>query len=619
MQQFDRYREPAEGENMPITQDGIPSVMARNGGVAMKHGGALSVAAQHVQAAGSGKDKILVHINPDEYRELIRKHGPVTYNEETGLPQLGFFSTLGSILKTVAPIAVSLIPGIGPITGAALGAGIGAVTSGGKLSGILSGAAMGGLGGGINALGVAQGATPLGGFSGWNKLFENGIGSAFSKVGDLATTGLLGKAGATGVSGILSQATSPLALGLLGAAANPQTSESGASGATWPKFPWQTGSGGQASAGPNIVAPTLSNWQPQSLASPSIQKASFIQTPSGEILEVPAQAGTKLPNYAMMQNPYVQAPMAGVKPVYARTGGLAQVKKYADGGGPVMVPLSAQELQAQGMDWEHFGEKPRPAGLQSFFRQATPVATPVTPTTPTTPTTTQPGTVNIDTSKYWDPVTGKYMGGWPGIDQYLKDQGIDKTQIKQAPPVTQSDWDKINANYGTAYQNAISAGMTPEQWIASPEFSNWQNTVLGAVSNTYDPNKLQGDISTLSGMVNDPLYGQNYQKIIAAEQARLNALGYGNNNEFKKGGALSRYVKGEGDGQADKIPAMLSDGEYVMDAETVSAIGNGSSEAGAKKLDEFRMNLRKHKRSAPLGKIPPKTKNLNSYMSGGSR
>ena len=82
---------------------------------------------------------------------------------------------------------------------------------------------------------------------------------------------------------------------------------------------------------------------------------------------------------------------------------------------------------------------------------------------------------------------------------------------------------------------------------------------------------------------------------------------------------VSRYVSGDGDGQDDKIPAMLSDGEYVMDAESVSALGNGSSKAGAKRLDEFRMNLRKHKRSAPVGKIPPKTKKLNKYMSGGSR
>ena len=118
MQQFDRYRIPAEGENMPITEDGIPNVMAQNSGISMKHGGALSAAARRVQAAGTGEDKILVHINPAEYAELIRKHGPATYNDQTGLPQLGFFKSLGKVLKTVAPIAVSFIPGIGPVAGA---------------------------------------------------------------------------------------------------------------------------------------------------------------------------------------------------------------------------------------------------------------------------------------------------------------------------------------------------------------------------------------------------------------------------------------------------------------------------------------------------------------------
>jgi hypothetical protein len=76
-------------------------------------------------------------------------------------------------------------------------------------------------------------------------------------------------------------------------------------------------------------------------------------------------------------------------------------------------------------------------------------------------------------------------------------------------------------------------------------------------------------------------------------------------------------VHGPGDGQSDDIPAMLADGEYVIDAETVAQIGNGSTKAGAKALDEFRKNIRKHKRSAPLDKIPPKTKTLTSYLKKG--
>ena len=82
--------------------------------------------------------------------------------------------------------------------------------------------------------------------------------------------------------------------------------------------------------------------------------------------------------------------------------------------------------------------------------------------------------------------------------------------------------------------------------------------------------------------------------------------------DFRKGAA----VHGAGDGQSDDIPAMLADGEYVIDAETVAQIGNGSTKAGAQALDKFREGIRAHKRSAPINKIPPKTKALTSYLKG---
>ena len=78
-------------------------------------------------------------------------------------------------------------------------------------------------------------------------------------------------------------------------------------------------------------------------------------------------------------------------------------------------------------------------------------------------------------------------------------------------------------------------------------------------------------------------------------------------------GATGHYVKGKGTGQSDEIPAMLADGEWVFDADTVAQLGDGSSDAGAHLLDEFRKSLREHKRSAPADKIPPKASPL-TYM-----
>lgn len=84
-------------------------------------------------------------------------------------------------------------------------------------------------------------------------------------------------------------------------------------------------------------------------------------------------------------------------------------------------------------------------------------------------------------------------------------------------------------------------------------------------------------------------------------------------------GATGHYVKGRGDGQSDDIPAMLADGEYVFDAETVAQLGNGSSDAGAAVLDKMREAIRAHKRSAAIDEIPPKSKSPLEYLAEGMK
>jgi hypothetical protein len=84
-----------------------------------------------------------------------------------------------------------------------------------------------------------------------------------------------------------------------------------------------------------------------------------------------------------------------------------------------------------------------------------------------------------------------------------------------------------------------------------------------------------------------------------------------------KGGALKRYVSGPGTGRSDSIPARLSDGEYVLTAEDVALIGDGSSNAGARRLDQWRQELRKHKgRALARGKISPNAKKPSAYLRG---
>lgn len=77
------------------------------------------------------------------------------------------------------------------------------------------------------------------------------------------------------------------------------------------------------------------------------------------------------------------------------------------------------------------------------------------------------------------------------------------------------------------------------------------------------------------------------------------------------GGKAEGMVEGGGDGMSDSVPAtidgkqdlLVSKDEYVVDAPTVAMIGNGSSAAGAEKLDNMREEVRK---AATGSRIQPK-------------
>jgi hypothetical protein len=64
---------------------------------------------------------------------------------------------------------------------------------------------------------------------------------------------------------------------------------------------------------------------------------------------------------------------------------------------------------------------------------------------------------------------------------------------------------------------------------------------------------------------------------------------------YRKGGghAGPGPVKGIGSGQEDKIPAWLSDGEYVWSAQDVADLGDGSTDEGVRRLDRMRQMVRK--------------------------
>jgi hypothetical protein len=114
--------------------------------------------------------------------------------------------------------------------------------------------------------------------------------------------------------------------------------------------------------------------------------------------------------------------------------------------------------------------------------------------------------------------------------------------------------------------------------------------------------------------------GADMPKNYLAKQPKMSIKGIGDIEEAAAGGSIGGYsdggrmLKGPGDGMSDSIPATigkrqparLADGEFVVPADVVSHLGNGSTDAGAKKLysmmDKIRRARTGKKKQAPAVK-----------------
>jgi hypothetical protein len=110
--------------------------------------------------------------------------------------------------------------------------------------------------------------------------------------------------------------------------------------------------------------------------------------------------------------------------------------------------------------------------------------------------------------------------------------------------------------------------------------------------------KEQMDAVALQGMSKGAL------KDIYGEMASQNLAKGGHLGGYSDGG---RMLKGPGDGMSDNIPATiagkqparLADGEFVIPADVVSHLGNGSTDAGAKQLYAMMNRVRKARTGNP--------------------
>ena len=589
--------------------------------------GGLSHAAQNLQSQGRNSDTILAHISPHEAMFLKRLGGSGTINPQTGLMEFGLKKFFKKVTKVLVPIAKavlpmvanSFIPGSGILVGAALGA-----TGGGGLKGAL----MGGLGGAIGPNGMFQG-------------LPGTIGEYANAIPGISSLGLTNNVLGAGVLGGASNAIlgkNPITGALLsGAVANYAPGLVDKYGNTLPDGMAQsiaTGAGAAANTGGGLkgtltggAAGALTNLAMSGLSDMGIE---------------PSSTSTGASNY-MDPNAPVNQMINGTDlqmPTYNdATGAYSSVPNYASptdgidftGGGTGTADYTLPNFDQNFM-----------SGYPSYTGNAATIDA-LGPTRPTTSYTPSPSNVapvdnsfsaqlaanqaNLQANNPVVPIEAVVAPTAGPLIQAATTTAAGAPSVKGAS--TGFNWSDMATMAGLA---TLIGGKTPKQAndaiMQDPALTEQQKQgMLRKLTNykfdpgmTVFPSEGSEGWDRLMGQINQGIE-QTYATPTMTEQPAM-ARG-GRNARRQPQGALSQMSRlslGAGDGRSDSIDARLSDGEYVIDAETVALLGNGSTKAGAAMLDQMRQQIRQQKGKAlAKGKFSPDAKAPLAYMKGGLR
>ena len=502
----------------------------------------LELAAQHLASRGRKGDTMLVHMAPQEVsglQALAKAHGgTLTLNPDTGLPEANF-------LKRMLPMIIGM--GLAPFTGglsAALITGAGYTAATGSLKkGLMAGlGAYGGAGlmGGLSAAGTAAAGEGL-------------AGAVNPLAGAAAETGLTATGGVMGTNPMLAQ---PMTFGAETLGANPMLAQPMTFGAeTLGANPMlaQPMTFGAETLGAQVAAP----------ATPMPQ-TDFLSGMDRAALENKAVAGFNPTNTDAYTN--AKRGLSGLMDNQASRD--AFMTKMGGGTGLLKTGLMAAAPMLMG------GQESNP-----------------------------------------------YTGGGPNPYEYSYDPNTQR-YTRVAPGTRQRDilapTTSMMAMGGPvedmSYQNRMDTMMANgSQMFATGGQINLQGTfdVGGGqggsqMGGSNNPKPFVGS-NNASSMTQPAAMPQNHMFIGTPELAVMprgfQELSKGPMSQgiaFAKGGIShlgdysdgGRLLKGPGDGVSDSIPATiankrparLADGEFVVPARIVSELGNGSTEAGARKL-----------------------------------
>ena len=550
--------------------------------------------ADHMQSAGRGDDSMLVHMTPKEVgglQALAMAHGgSLTINPETGLPEAGFLS---SLLPTLIGAGLMMVPGMQPLAAAAItGAGYG-VAKGSLKEGLMAGlGAYGGAGltSGLMSTGAgAAGASAAGSTAATNaNSLQTAINTAGTNAGTFASTAT------PTVAGNISNAAS--GIGQLGSGQGWSTlGEHMATAAPYAKV-----AGTMSLA--NALTPEkqrLDAGNEKSLIRPySFERT---QNPNAYMPSPTAYSGQ--PFRSSEQNYFNDRltaldPYEAPGPEYkAAAGGLTALAV----GGPIET-MSAMNAVGQNLAYPQAQFK---TDIYSNPNVQRPEAMNMIAPSGDVPVDQYTGEQKFARGGTATPeTTGGYNYSYdPKTQQF--------TQLSEPTPVKT----KTSGFFGSGIRNALE--QMPENSFLSPLEGGDRGSGVGESQVTAAPKPfvpvVTGGIAAPAmqpvaqpmqiAPVDIPAYQTPEQQLglnsfydymnqqlagMRGEQ-RMATGGISHLGDYSDGG---RLLRGPGDGVSDSIPASiggsrparLADGEFVIPARIVSEIGNGSTEAGARKL-----------------------------------
>jgi hypothetical protein len=169
----------------------------------------------------------------------------------------------------------------------------------------------------------------------------------------------------------------------------------------------------------------------------------------------------------------------------------------------------------------------------------------------------------------------------------------------------------LTSSGGITAKQAYAAKMLMDTAMSSANMG--QNNQTGPSSTTtpliFNPNVNRASTPGIAPMGSNQPYGQLYDTKANTYNYFPRGYAQGGITNLARGGnaSLGSYsdgghlLKGPGDGMSDHIPATiggkqparLADGEFVIPADVVSHLGNGSTDAGAKQLYKMMDKIRK--------------------------